>query len=59
MTCHQVSAKSLSEPMLEYCQLDNAEQNQSIFFIEINTFLFKKIHLKLLSKKKIHFASMY
>ena len=31
MTCHLVGAKSLSETVLEYCQLDYKEQTSVIF----------------------------
>ena len=46
MACRLVGAKPLSEPMLEYCQLDPWETS-----IEIHTFSFKKIHLKISSAK--------
>ena len=42
MACRLVGAKPLTEPMLEYCQLDSKEQTSvkfwSNFFIQENAF---------------------
>ena len=44
MACRLDSTKPLSEPVLEYCQL---ETNFSEISIGIQTFSFKKVHLKM------------
>ena len=46
MACRLFGAKPLSEPMLEYCQ-----QHACQILIEIHTFSFTKIHLKMSSGK--------
>ena len=46
MACHLFGAKPLPEPMLSYCQLYSWETE---IWIEILSFSFKKIHLKMLS----------
>ena len=51
MARHLFSAKPLSEPMLIYCQLVPSEINFSETSMEIKTFSFKKMHLKMLSGK--------
>ena len=51
MACRLDSAKPLSEPRLEYCKLDAYEQNFSEILIEIQTFLFKEMRLKVSSGK--------
>ena len=49
MACRLDGAKPLSEPMLEYCWLD-PWVNLSEILIEIYTFSFKKMHLKMSSE---------
>ena len=49
MACRLVSAKPLSEPMLEYCKLDPKEQSEIL--IEFQTLSFKKSCLKVSSAK--------
>ena len=51
MACRLDGAKLLSEPMLEYCQLDPWEQTSVNFFIAIATFSFNKMYLKMSSGK--------
>ena len=51
MACRLFSAKPLPEPMLAYCQLDSWEQIFSEIIIEILSFSFKKMHLKMPSAK--------
>ena len=48
MAWRLVGAKPLSEPMLGYCYLDPKEQTIELL-IEIQTFSFKKRHLKVSS----------
>ena len=50
MACHLVSAKPLSEPILEYYQLYPMEQTSEIV-IKIPNFSFTKMHLKISSAK--------
>ena len=51
MTCRLFGAKSLSAPMLGYCQLDPWEQTSVIFFIKIQKLSFTKLHMKISSAK--------
>ena len=46
MTCHLFCTKSLPNSMLTYCQLDFLEPNFIEILVEIQTFSFKKMHLK-------------
>ena len=51
MFCRLAGAKPLSEPKLEYCQLDPWQQTSVNFLIEIHTFLFNELHFKMASGK--------
>ena len=52
MACRLDGAKPLSEPMLEYCYLDGPlVTNFSEILIEIYTFSFKRMHLKISPEK--------
>ena len=51
MACRLVGAKPLSETMQEYWQLDSQETNFTEILIEILTFPFKKMRLRVSSAK--------
>ena len=51
MVCRLFGARPLSEPMLEYCQLDPWEHKSVIFFIEVHIYSIKKMHLEMVSAK--------
>ena len=51
MACRLVGAEPLSEPMLEYCQLDLYEQTSVKFYLIFGLFFFEEIHLKMSSAK--------
>ena len=50
-SCRLVVAKPLSASMLEYCLIGPLETNFNDILIQIETFSFKKMHLKVLSAK--------
>ena len=56
MDCRLCGTKPLSEPILPYCQLDPYEQISMNFFIEIQIFSLKKMHLKMLSVTGLPFC---
>ena len=56
MACRLVGAEPLSEPMLECRQLELLGTNFSEILIEILTFSFKKMHLKMPSAKSWPFC---
>ena len=58
MACRLVGAKPLSETVLEYCQLGLLGTNFSEILIEILTFSFKKMRLKVSSAKWRPFCEM-
>ena len=47
MACRLDGAMPLSEPMLEYCQLDPLATNFNEILIRIQTFSLKKMNLKM------------
>ena len=51
MACPLFDAKSLSEPMLPYCQLDPDEDNSVKFYLKFESFHFKELCLKMSSAK--------
>ena len=57
MACRLAGAKPLSEPMLELLLIGPLGTNFSEILIEIYTFSFKKIHLKISSSNGGHFIS--
>ena len=59
MASRLFSAKPLSEPMLVYCWMDTLGTNFSEIWIEILTFSFKKMPLKISSAKWRPFCHTY
>ena len=57
MVYNLFSSKQLPKPMLTYCQMNPQEQLSSENWIKIQTFLFKKIHLRLSCKMAYHQVS--
>ena len=51
MACWLFGAKSLSKPMLGYCQSELQEKKFSEILIKIQNFSFAKMHLKVSSAK--------
>ena len=56
MACRLDGAKPLSIPMLEYFQLDSYEKKIQKILIRVQTFPFKKKHLKITSTKSRPFC---
>ena len=51
MACRLIGAKPLSEPMLDYCQLDPCEHISMKSWLKIQQFSLKKIHVKMSTAK--------